>query len=392
MRDTFEQADATAARGAGTANTFARRMWRIAAAHVSGGNVCTLLRDGPATFDAMLTLIAGARERVLLESYIVRSDAVGARFAPVLADAAHRGVETRVLCDWVGSRGTSPAFLRGLRTAGVDVRLFNPPSLRTRWFGTVPRDHRKLLVVDPGTGHEAGVIGGVGIGHEWSEGDHPARPGGGPWRDTAVKIAGPAARVMADAFDRMWALTPRYVRQHPDASRPTTPPAESPGLAGSLGAVGVVGIVQGEPGRYRVSRALEVVAVEAERTLWLADAYFTRSAALVEALTGAARDGVDVRLLVPGHGDHAWVLPVTRRYYGRLLRNGVRIWEWQGAMMHAKTQVSDARYARVGSTDFNPLGVAINFELDAFIDDLALGAQMEAMFEDDLAHSREVWR
>lgn len=377
-------------RAAANATTFAHRMWRIAAAHVSGGNACSLLHDGPATFDAMLALIAGAREEVALESYILRSDAVGRRFAPALADAARRGVQVRVLYDWLGSRGITGAFVAELRDAGVDVRAFNPPKLGARWLGVVPRDHRKLLVVDPDSERGAGITGGVGLGHEWSEGEHPGRPGSGPWRDTAVQIAGPAARSMAHAFERTWALTPHYVRKHPEVSRPTTAPGDAPGAPGEPDATGVVGIVEGEPGRYRVSRALQAVAVEAQRSIWIADAYFTPSPDLIEALTGAARDGVDVRLLVPGRGDHAWVVPVTRRYYPRLRRNGVRIWEWEGEMMHAKSQVSDGRYARVGSTDFNPLGVAINFELDAVVDDAALGARMEAMFEDDLARSREV--
>ncbi|HEY0778101.1 MAG TPA: phospholipase D-like domain-containing protein, partial [Gemmatirosa sp.] len=331
----------------GGANTFAHRMWRIASAHVSGGNVSTLLRNGPATFDAMLALIAGARDEVMLESYILRSDAVGERFVPALIDAAGRGVRVRVLYDWAGSRGISAAFVRKLRDGGVAARDFNPPRLGTRWFGAVPRDHRKLLVVDG----RAGITGGVGLGHEWSVGEHPGRPGSGPWRDTAVQIEGHAAAVMAEAFERMWALTPRYTRQHPDASRPTVAPGDAPGAPADRNTTGVVGIVQGEPGRYRVTRALETVAVEAEHTIWIADAYFTPSPSLIEALTGAARDGVDVRLLTPGRGDHGWVLPITRRYYRRLLRDGVRIWEWQGEMMHAKTTISDARYARIGSTD-----------------------------------------
>ncbi len=382
MTDPPDQ-DARSTRGP---NTFAHRMWRIAAAHVSGGNVCTLLHDGPATFDAMLALIAGAHEHVMLESYILRSDAVGRRFAPVLTEAARRGVAVRVLYDWVGSRGITDAFVRELRDAGVDARVFNPPKLGARWLGAVPRDHRKLLVVD----ERAGITGGVGLGHEWSEGEHPGRAGSSPWRDTAVQIEGHAAGAMAAAFERMWRLTPRYVRQHRDASRPTIAPGDAPGAPTSPGTTGVVGILEGEPGRYRVSRALESVAVEATRSIWVADAYFTPSPDLVEALTGAARDGVDVRLLVPGRGDHAWVVPLTRRHYPRLLGSGVRIWEWQGEMMHAKTQVSDGRYTRIGSTDFNPLGVAINFELDAMIDDEGLGGQMQAMFEDDLGRSREV--
>src|SRR5207253_5328667 len=114
-----------------------------------------------ATFDAMLSLIADARERVSLESYIVRSDAVGDRFAPVLIEAAARGARTRVLFDWIVSRTTTHRFVRTLRHGGVEVGIFNRPSLTGRWFGLLPRDHRKLLVVDG----QAGVIGGIGLGH-----------------------------------------------------------------------------------------------------------------------------------------------------------------------------------------------------------------------------------
>ena len=125
-------------------------------------------------------------------------------------------------------------------------------------------------------------------------------------------------------------------------------------------------------------------------SIWLASAYFLPSFAEVDALAGAARDGVDVRLLLPSKNDHPWVHGLTRSYYRRLLANGVRIWEWRGDMMHAKTTVVDGVWTRVGSTDFNPLGVAINYELDAVIEDAALGAQAERMFLEDLDGSREI--
>jgi cardiolipin synthase len=151
-----------------------------------------------------------------------------------------------------------------------------------------------------------------------------------------------------------------------------------------------VGIVEGEPLRLRVSRALQIQAISARRSIWIATAYFTPSPSEVEALNGAARDGVDVRILVPSRNDHPWVALLARRYYRRLLTNGVRIWEWQGEMMHAKTSVIDGRWVRVGSTDFNPLGVAINYELDAVIEDATLGEAAEQMFLADLEQSREV--
>ncbi len=158
----------------------------------------------------------------------------------------------------------------------------------------------------------------------------------------------------------------------------------------STDAPALVGIIEGEPGRFRVARALQMQAVSAERSIWIASAYFVPSYSEVEALNGAARDGVDVRVLVPSRYDHPWIRLLTRQFYRRLLMNGVRIWEWTGEMMHAKTTVTDGRWIRVGSTDFNPLGVAINFELDAVIEDPKTGAEAEAMFEADISLSREI--
>jgi cardiolipin synthase len=357
----------------------AHRLWRIGAAHVSTGNRVALLRNGPATFDAMLARIAKARVDVSLESYIVRSDAVGDRFAPELISAARRGVRTRVIFDWIGSRSTSNRFVKKLREGGVEVGIFNRPSLRRRWFGFLPRDHRKLLVVDKA----GGVIGGIGLGHEWTTGTHPGDSGGSAWRDTAVDIEGPAARDMQNAFERSWVRVAGSGDRNSDVSRPMVPPTDE-----SLDGDGaMVAIMEGEPGRQRVTRALEVMAVAAGHSIWISDAYFMPNMALVEALVGAARDGVDVRLLVPSRGDHPWMIRGTRKYYPRLLKNGVRIWEWKGEMMHAKTGVVDGRYVRIGSTDYNVLGMAINFELDAMVHDESLGAAMNAMFEEDIARS-----
>jgi cardiolipin synthase len=361
--------------------SFARGLWRIAAADVSSDNQVTLLRDGPATFEAMLSLIATAQSSIALESYIFRSDEVGQRFGQALAQAAARGLTVRLIRDWIGGRGTSRRFLKQLQESGVDIALFNPIGFR-RWLGIVPRDHRKLLVVDG----RVGITGGVGIGREWTTGIdkmHRSR-----WRDTAVKIEGPAARDMMQAFDHMWRRTRGHERR--GSHRFLRRPARGAHLDPETDSPALVGIVEGEPLRLRVSRALQIQAISARRSIWIATAYFTPSPSEVEALTGAARDGVDVRILLPSRNDHPWVSLLARRYYRRLLTNGVRIWEWQGEMMHAKTSVVDGRWVRVGSTDFNPLGVAINYELDAVIDDAKLGQDAERMFLSDLDVSREV--
>jgi cardiolipin synthase len=361
--------------------SFARGLWRIAAADVSSGNRVRLLHDGPETFDEMLDLIHKAKRSVALESYILRSDEVGERFSDALVAASKRGVAARVITDWIGARGTTSRFYSTLRKAGVDIRVYNTPGIRA-WLGLLPRDHRKLLVVD----EAIGVTGGVGIGREWLQGVATQRRT--RWRDAAIRIEGPAAAAMLQAFENMWGRVSRnerrgshrFLKKRPSGAH-LDPATHEPAL---------VGIIEGEPMRLRVARALQMQAIAAERSIWIASAYFTPSWAEVEALTGAARDGVDVRVLVPSRNDHPWVTMLTRRYYRRLLTNGVRVWEWKGEMMHAKTSVVDGRWVRVGSTDFNLLGVAINYELDALVEDPTIGSEAAERFLSDLDDSHEV--
>jgi cardiolipin synthase A/B len=360
---------------------FARGLWRIAAADASSGNEVELMRDGTRIFGAMIDVIERARETVELESYMIVSDSVGERFATALLAAAARGVKVRVIADWAGSRESSRAFWRKLREGGVDVRIFNKPGFRP-WLGLLPRDHRKVLVAD----QEVCVTGGIGLAEVWS--GFVKRKRRAPWRDTAVLIRGPAAVDMSRAFETMWKRANFEERRA--ARRHVVRRARNSGTQSGQSSGAVVGIIEGEPWRLRVARALQIQSVSAEKAIWIASAYFYPSSAEIEALCGAALDGVDVRVLVPSKYDHPWVRVLTRRVYKQLLRNGVRIWEWNGVMMHAKTSVIDGRWVRVGSTDLNPLGVAINYELDAVIESQALGEAAEAMFLHDLEESTEI--
>ncbi|HUK64914.1 MAG TPA: phospholipase D-like domain-containing protein, partial [Dongiaceae bacterium] len=209
------------------------------------------------------------------------------------------------------------------------------------------------------------------------------------WRDTGVRIAGPGAQDMSAAFEKMWR------RVCGDEPRPRRRDLRGPlgrGVDPDRARGAVVGIIEGEPWRLRLARTYVLFAAAAERRLWLASAYFFPSDAQMEALAVAAMDGVDVRILVPGTSDHPWLSRFTKRTYAYLLNAGVRIWQWNGAMMHAKFGVIDGQWVRVGSTDFNVLGVQVNYEIDALIQDATLGAAAEAMFEQDLANSTEVKR
>jgi cardiolipin synthase len=376
----------TAAAPLGGGLSFTRGLWRIAGAAVTSGNAVRLL-DSDETFEVALAEIEQAAHSIDLEVYIYRGDEIGRRTTGLLVAAARRGVAVRVLVDALGSFGGGGRHMFGqLRAAGVTVRRFSPLGLRP-WLGALPRDHRKVLVVD---GH-VGITGGVNVGDEWTSFTGRVRRS---WRDTTIRIEGPAAHDLTSSFEHMWrrALGEPLTRAERRAARRLVRRPRNAGLD-TESAPSLVGIIEGEPGRFRISRALQLQAVAAERSIWIASAYFIPGGAEMEALSGAARDGVDVRVLVPSTYDHPWIRRFARRRYRRLLENGVRIWEWKGEMMHAKTSVVDARLVRVGSTDFNPLGLSINYELDALVFDATVGAAAEAIFLRDLALSKEItWR
>ncbi|MEP7225961.1 MAG: phospholipase D-like domain-containing protein [Gemmatimonadales bacterium] len=334
------------------------------------GNQVQLLIDGPNTYRAMLETIAGAQHWVHFENYIIRSDAAGWRFAELLASRAREGIHVRVLYDWLGSIATARSFWAYLRKAGVEVRAFHPPQL-VDVVANISRNHRKLVVAD---GSRA-VIGGLCIGCEWT-GESQAE--GHPWRDTAVDIRGPAAAVLDQTFAAAWELTGSKV------------PAEE--IAGVVEPVGSadVRVISGEPGRERAYRVIELLTVGSVERLWITDAYLVAPPRLFQALRDAGKDGVDVRLLVPGSSDLPLIRDLSRIGYRDLLRSGVRIYEWDGPMLHAKTIMCDDRWVRVGSSNLNPSSLLGNYELDVLIEDSRLADAMEAQFRRDIARSREV--
>ena len=333
------------------------------------GNQVHLLIDGPNTYQAMLEAIAGAKRWVHFENYIIRSDAAGWRFAELLASRAREGIHVRVLYDWFGSVATARSFWSYLRKAGVEVRAFHSPQL-VNVVANVSRNHRKLVVAD---GSRA-VLGGLCIGCEWTGESH----GGQPWRDTAVDIHGPAAAVLDQTFVAAWELTGSEV-----------PPDQITGVVEPVGGADVR-VISGEPGRERAYRVIELLTAGSVERLWITDAYLVAPPRLFQALRDAGKDGVDVRLLVPGSSDLPLIRDLSRIGYRDLLRSGVRIYEWDGPMLHAKTIMCDDRWVRVGSSNLNPSSLLGNYELDVLIEDPVLAEAMEAQFRRDVSRSREV--
>jgi cardiolipin synthase len=335
-----------------------------------GGNAVRLQVEGPGTFDAWLDAIDGAERFVHFENYIVRDDRVGRAFRDALTAKARQGVPVRVLHDWVGCWATRRGYWKPFREAGVEVRAFNPPSLKDP-FGLLQRDHRKLVCVDG----RVAYVGGFCVGEEWAGGK-----GAPPWRDTGVEIRGPAATVAARAFETIWTRVGAPVDAEVRARRVrTVREGTTP-----------VWIIQGIPWRSRVYRATQLVAASAKSRIWITDPYFVAPRPVAEALAAAAMDGVDVRILVPGHNNWPWVGSLSRGGYRFLLRAGVRIFEWQGPMIHAKTAVADSIWCRVGSSNLNAASLLGNWEIDVGILDRSLAEQLEATFLADLTLGVEI--
>lgn len=350
-----------------------RAFSRAAGSAVSAGNQVGLLIDGPATYDAMYAMIDAARHRIHLENYIIRDDSCGQNFADRLVARASAGVRVRVMYDWIGSIATGGAFWRRLRAAGVEVRAFGPFAFADPLL-IFARDHRKTLIVD---GQHA-VTGGLCIGEEWV-GD-PSRHRQ-PWRDTAISISGPGAAAIDAAFARAWTFNGG------------SPPDDVVELAAGAGAPAGdidVRVVATEPGRERGLRTIDLLLGVSASRIWVTEAYLSAPQRLYQAFKDAARDGADVRLLLPGSSDVPAVRNLSRVGYRGLLRAGVRIWEWNGPMIHAKTIVADGRWVRVGSSNLNPSSLLANWEIDIFAYGEGLAQQMERQFIQDLSMSSEV--
>ncbi|HEU4669668.1 MAG TPA: phospholipase D-like domain-containing protein [Dyella sp.] len=348
----------------------AQALSRAAGAPLVAGNAVELLIDAAVHYQRWLAAIRQAGSRVLLENYIIRDDAVGRSFRDALVERALSGVFVAVLYDWVGCLNQSgAAFWKPLRDAGGQVRVYNPPRLG-KPFGWISRDHRKVLVVDG----ELGFLSGVCISEKWL-GD--AARGVAPWRDTGVSVRGPAVAQVEAAFTRSWASTGGTLPVWSDAA------AEAAGQV----ALRVIATEPSTAGLYRLDQQ---IAAMARRTLWLTDAYFVGVAPYVQALAAAARDGVDVRLLVPGSSDIPVVAGMSRSGYRPLLKAGVRVFEWNGSMLHAKTAVADGQWARVGSSNLNLASWLGNREIDVAVEDAGFAAQLATQYEQDLANATEI--
>ena len=253
------------------------------------------------------------------------------------------------------------------------MRVFNPLRFDSP-VGWLTRDHRKSIVVDG----RVGFVSGLCASARWLA--DPARKLDA-WRDTGVEIRGPAVAEVERAFANVWAACDGSAIREEELT-----PAEAIPTAGDV-ALRVIATVPNSGGLLRLD---QLIAAAAHGRLWLTDAYFVGLTSYVQALCAAARDDVDVRLLVPGSSDLPVVSRISRAGYGPLLEGGVRVFEWNGSMLHAKSAVADERWARVGSTNLNLASWLTNYELDVAIEDERIAADMAAMYERDLENATEI--
>lgn len=413
--------------GEGQANALNRHlvaMGRYGAVHLYAHNQSSLLVDGPRTFAAMFDAIERATQSVLLQSYIIEDAAVSARLAQLLVRKAAQGVGVAVLYDDLGSVGKPGDFLDTLHAANIPTCAYNPvtPFKRAGYWGITQRDHRKILSVD----RSVGFTGGINISAVYASGsfgrarlrspEDAARSG---WRDTQIRLQGPSVAALDDVVRRTWVaqgcegalpaparVAPppasakdvvRIVVSGPEPAVPvgtTSAPAalqsagrRKPASAASA-ASGPMAEPRSEEGRIY---AMLLDAVDtATRQIYITMAYFSPGQDMVDALADAARRGVDVRLILPSLSDFAPVLHSGRSHYQRMLDAGVKLYELDDAVLHAKTAVIDGVVSTVGSSNMDWRSIAVNNEVNTVVLGEDFGSAMVAMFQQDLARSTPV--
>ena len=337
------------------------------------GNRFELLVDGSRFYPAMLDAIAAAERYILVETYLISSGAVSTRFLQALRAAAERGVEVYVLLDAFGALGLTRADREYLSGGGIQVRYFNPLKYRN-WLRNLFRDHRKLLLADG----QIAFVGGAGITDDFAP-EH-----GRGWHDVMVQIEGPVLADWEALFRGEWrrsgggALAPQGSRAGP--------------IGDALGRVSVSGAFR----KQEVKRSLIKEIRGAEQRVWMATAYFLPSWKIRRALGRAAARGVDVRLLLPGPlTDHPSVRHAGRRHYTRLLRRGVRVFEYAPDFLHTKAYLCD-RWTSIGSSNMDRWNLRWNLEANQEVIDKRFTGTVAEMFEQDFTQSMEwsyaLWR
>ncbi|MFL5800135.1 MAG: phospholipase D-like domain-containing protein [Roseiflexaceae bacterium] len=320
--------------------------------------------DGQALYNAMLAAIDQAKETIYFETFIWKGDTLGQTFKDRLARKAAAGVQVYVIFDSFANLVVSPSFKRSPAT----INTLEYRTLERVWYALDPRryarDHHKLLVVD----NQIAFIGGFNIGKLYAT----------AWRDTHLRIRGPAALDLAYVFADFW-----------NNNRAQRPPIES---APARPWPGKIKVYCNDPARLVFPiRGMYLDAINrAHSHIYLTNAYFIPDRVVLSALAAAAERGVDVRVLLPWQSNHVTADWLAHTCFGRCLRAGIRLFGYQNAMIHAKTATIDGVWSTVGTANLDRLSLAGNYEINVEIQDTGFAAEMERVFEHDLTNAFEI--
>jgi cardiolipin synthase A/B len=344
------------------------------------GNKVTLLENGAATYQAMLTAIRAAKDSINMQTYTFTDGPVGQMFADALIERQQHGVQVNLEYDSLGSFGTPKSFFDRLQENGVAVleyRPVNPFAAKLPWSFS-HRNHRKMLVVDG----RIAFTGGINISEVYASGPSGSEEKGPSeyWRDTDIEVEGPAVAEFQRSFINEW----KYQKGQALSPRDYFPTLDQKGNQ-------IVRVIFSVPERFSLIYVTWISAVVSSQTnIYITDAYFAPDRQVLHALEHAARRGVDVRLLLPSQTDEPLILAAQHSHYADLLDAGVKIYEWQGQMLHAKTTTVDGVWSTVGTSNLDWWSIARDNELNAIILSHSFGDDMNLMFRNDIEGSKQI--
>jgi cardiolipin synthase len=336
------------------------------------GNRCTLLRDGEATFEALIKAMENATSYILLEFYIVRSDKIGQRIKTILEQKLAEGVQVWFLYDEIGSVGLPRIYLKELTAAGARVASFGDGNIRRRRFQINFRNHRKLLVCDG----KIGFVGGINLGDEYLGTVIDQEP----WRDTHCRIEGPAVTGLQLAWLEDWNWASNEFPDLDWAPKDNIPGDER-----------VLVFPTGPADTWETCSLFFLNCINnAQSRIWIASPYFVPDFQIVNALQLAALRGVDVRIMIPEKSDSQLARLAAYSYLVQANQAGIGIYQYQPGFMHQKVVLVDHHYAAVGTANLDNRSMRLNFEITAINTSESFVSEVDAMLTEDLIHCRKM--
>lgn len=345
-------------------------------------NHVQLLIDGETTFTAIFEAIAAARCYILVQYYILRSDRLGIRLQELLIEKAKAGIPVFLLYDDMGSFWLSREYVKKLRKAGVNTARFLPIANLSRFFQINFRNHRKLVAVDG----ICAFTGGLNVGDEYYGKGSPDMY----WRDTHLKVIGPAARQLEEVFIDDWFFAANKKIRLKISESVTKSPLVEQALQANRGHIAFTQVIPtGPTDREQLALLMFMHAItSASKRIWIATPYFVPDQTLLKALVLARWRGVDVHVLIPEESDSRLVQWVGISFAEELCRKGISVSTYQIGFLHSKTCLVDDSLSIVGTCNFDNRALFLNFETSLVVHDEAFARDVEAMFLNDFKYSK----